>query len=113
MRKNLIAFLPALLVLVAMDANARYIPYEGKAAQKSSISEYDQNNDSYITSNEVEIELREDAVEKAIEMQKQGKSKEEIANVIMDMEDSIEEDAAKIIDQLDVDGDNLVEPDEK
>jgi hypothetical protein len=45
-------------------------------------------------------------------MQKYGASKAEVEKVIMDMEDSIEEDAEVIVDILDKDGDELVEPEE-
>ena len=112
MKKTLMGRLPAFLVLVVFDANARYVPYDSQAAQKQAIAEYDQNNDSYITADEVEVELREDAIDEAIKMQKKGVSQESINQVIMDMEDSIEEDAEKIIDALDKDGDELVEPEE-
>ncbi len=112
MKKTLTGILPALLALVVLDANARYVPYEAQTVQEVTPSEYDQNGDSYITADEVEIELREDAVNKAIEMQKEGRSQEDINRVIMNMEDSIEEDAEIIINVLDKDGDELVEPEE-
>ena len=112
MRKTLAIVLPTLLALTAIDAIARVVLYKEQAVQKITPDQYDQNNDSYITADEVEIELREDAIEKAIMMQKQGKSKAEIAKVIMEMEDSIEADAEVIIDIMDKDGDELVEPEE-
>ncbi len=112
MNKILIKIIPAVLALVVLDANARYLPYQYRAVQKITPSEYDQNGDSYITADEVEVELREDAIDKAIAMQKQGKSKQDIARVIMNMENSIESDAEAIIDILDTDGDELVEPEE-
>ena len=112
MKKILMGVLPAVLALIVFDANARYVPYESKSVQKLTPSEYDQNNDSYITADEVEVELREDAINEAIKMQKQGKSQEAIDRVIMNMEDSIEEDAETIINILDKDGDELVETDE-
>jgi len=104
--------IPAVLALVVFDANARYLPYQHRAVQKITPAQYDQNGDSYITADEVEVELREDAIDKVIAMQKQGKSKQEIARVIRDMEDSIEFDAETIINILDTDGDELVEPEE-
>lgn len=110
MKKILIGILPAVLVLSVFDVNAGYIPYVEKV--EVTPAEYDQNGDSYITSDEVEVELREDAIEKAIDMYKKGKSKKSIDRVIMNMEDSIEEDAEAIIDKLDKDGDELVEPEE-
>ena len=112
MKKTLMGILPAFLVLVVFDANAEYVPYDRQAVQKITPSQYDQNNDSYITADEVEVELREDAIDKAIKMQKKGVSQEAINRVIMDMEDSIEEDAEIIINALDKDGDELVEPNE-
>lgn len=111
MKKIITGLLPALLVLAVADANAAYIPYQGQS-QASSSAEYDQNKDGYVTSDEVEVELREDAIDKAIKMQKQGKSQKAIDQVIMNMEDSIEQDAEKIIDKMDTDGDELVEPEE-
>ncbi|NOR79821.1 MAG: hypothetical protein GQ529_03155 [Methyloprofundus sp.] len=112
MKKILMGMMPAVLALVVFDANARYVPYEEQAVQKITPAQYDQNKDSYITADEVEVELREDAINKAIKMQKQGKSQEAIDRVIMNMEDSIEEDAETIINILDKDGDELVEPNE-
>ena len=112
MKKVLIGMLPAVLALVVFDANAGYVPYAEQAVQKITPAQYDQNNDSYITADEVEVELREDAINKAIKMQKNGASQEAIDQVIMNMEDSIEEDAEVIINILDKDGDELVEPDE-
>ncbi|OQK15755.1 hypothetical protein AU255_16285 [Methyloprofundus sedimenti] len=112
MKKIITGLLPALLALAVFDVNARYVPYEGQA-QKSSSNEYDQNKDGYITADEVEVELREDAIDIAIEMQQKGKSQEEIDQVIMNMEDSIEQDAEKIIDKMDKDDDELVEPEEQ
>ena len=105
---------PALLALAVVDASAGYdgyIPYKGQS-QASSSAEYDQNKDGYVTSDEVEVELREDAIDKAIQMQKKGRSQKAIDKVIMNMEDSIEQDAEKIIDKMDTDGDELVEPEE-
>ena len=112
MKKTLMGILPAFLALVVFDVNARYVPYDSQAVQKLTPTEYDQNNDSYITADEVEVELREDAIKEAIKMQKKGMSQEDINQVIMDMEDSIEEDAEIIINALDKDGDELVEPEE-
>lgn len=111
MKKLLISVLPAALALVVLDANAGYVPYVAPA-QGNSPAEYDQNKDGYVTSDEVEVELREDAIDKAIAMQKKGRSQKAIDKVIMNMEDSIEVDAEKIIDKLDSDGDELVEPEE-
>ncbi len=112
MKKILMAVLPALLALAAFDASAEYIPYKYKTVQPLTPDEYDQNGDAYITADEVEVELREDAIDKAISMQKKGMSQEAIDQVIMNMEDSIEEDAEVIINALDKDGDELVEPEE-
>ena len=100
------------MVLLAFDASARYMPYTLKAVQKITPYEYDQNNDTYVTADEVEVELREDAVNTAIDMFRKGASKQEVEEVILDMEDSIEEDAEVIVDILDTDGDELVEPEE-
>ena len=114
MKKIIIGLLPALLALTVFDASAEYagyIPYSGKS-KASLAAEYDQNKDGYITADEVEVELREDAIEKAIKMQARGKSQKAVDQVIMNMEDSIEQDAEKIIDKMDTDGDELVEPEE-
>lgn len=113
MRKSLLGLSTALLAVVVFDANARYVPYADQAVQRITPSQYDQNKDSFITADEVEVELREDAINKAIAMQKKGMSQEEIDKVIMNMEDSIEEDAEVIINILDTDGDELVEPAER
>jgi len=112
MKKILMSALPAFLALVVFDANARYVPYEAQTVQEVTPEQYDQNGDSYITADEVEVELREDAVKKAIDMQKKGMSQAAIDRVIMRMEDSIEEDAEIIINVMDADGDELVEPEE-
>lgn len=112
MTKKLTGLLSALLALVVFDASARYVPYQDKAVQRITPAQYDQNNDSYITADEVEVELREDAINRAIAMQKKGMSQAAIDKVIMNMEDSIEEDAEVIINVLDSDGDELVEPSE-
>ena len=116
MRKMLLGLFPALLALAAFEVHARYIPYVAAPVpvpvQKITPSEYDKNTDSYITADEVEVELREDAIDKVAEMYKKGKSQKEIDQVILDMEDSIEQDAEVIIDKLDTDGDELVEPEE-
>ena len=115
MKKMLIGILPAILATVAFDASAEYagyIPYKAKAVQALTPDEYDQNGDNYITADEVEVELREDAVNRAIRMQKNGMSQEAIDKVIMNMEDSVEIDAETIINILDKDGDELVEPEE-
>ncbi len=113
MKKPLLSIVPAILALTAVDANAKYIPYKEQAVQKITPSQYDQNKDSYITAAEVEVELREDAVNKAIMMHQSGASKAEAEQVILDMEDSIEKDADVIIDLMDKDGDELVEPEEQ
>ncbi len=112
MKKLILGLCPLLLATAVFDAQARYIPYVPESAEKNAIAEYDQNHDSYITADEVEVELREDAIDKAVSMYKKGKSQKEIDRVIMDMEDSIEEDAERIIDRLDKDHDELVEPEE-
>lgn len=112
MRKSLLTIVPAILALTAIDASAKYIPYEKQAVQKITPEQYDQNKDSYITADEVEFELREDAVNKAIIMHQSGASKAEVEKVILDMEDSIEKDADVIVDLMDKDGDELVEPEE-
>ena len=112
MKKILMGMVPAVLAIVVFDANARYVPYAEQAVQKITPSQYDQNKDSYITADEVEVELREDAINKAIKMQKKGMSQEAINQVIINMEDSIEVDAEVIINVLDKDGDELVEPNE-
>lgn len=114
MKKIIMGLSPAMLALAVTDVSARYdgyIPYQAPS-QASSVVEYDQNKDGYITSDEVEVELREDAIEKAIKMQKRGKSQKVIDKVIMNMEDSIDQDAEKIIDKMDTDHDELVEPEE-
>lgn len=115
MKKIIMGLLPALLALAVFDVSAGYpgyVPYTGKSKVRKT-SEYDQNKDGYITADEVEVELREDAIDKAIEMLQEGKSQKAIDQVIMDMEDSIEEDAEKIIDKMDTDDDELVEPEEQ
>ena len=45
-------------------------------------------------------------------MHQSGASKAEVEKVILDMEDSIEKDADVIVDLMDKDGDELVEPEE-
>lgn len=118
MKKILFSVLPIVLTSVVLDAQARYVPYVPKTAEASAgnaaadLADYDKNGDLYITADEVEAELREDAVDKAVDMYKKGVSKQEVEKVILNMEDSIEQDAEKIIDKLDTDGDELVEPQE-
>ena len=112
MRKIFLCLVPAVLAVASLEANARYIPYKEQAVQKITPEQYDQNKDSYITEDEVEVELREDAINKAINMQKHGASQAKVDQVIEDMEDSIEKDAEVIINILDKDHDELVEPEE-
>lgn len=118
MKKILFSVLPVVLTSVVLDAQARYVPYVPKTAEASAgnaaadLADYDKNGDFYITADEVEAELREDAVDKAVDMYKKGISKQEVEKVILNMEDSIEQDAENIIDKLDTDGDELVEPQE-
>ncbi|MDF1583678.1 MAG: hypothetical protein RQ733_08865 [Methyloprofundus sp.] len=111
MRKILLGVLPAFLALAVFDASAGYVPYVPPAAATQS-GGYDQNGDNFITADEVEEELREDAIDKVITMQKKGMSQKEIDRVIIDMERTVEQDAEKIIDILDADADELVEPSE-
>ena len=112
MRKILLGVLPAFLALAVFDASAGYVPYVAPAATSTQASGYDQNGDNYITADEVEEELREDAIDKVIAMQKKGASQKDVDRVIRNMERTVERDAEKIIDILDTDGDELVEPKE-
>lgn len=118
MKRILLSVLPVVLATVILDAQAGYVPYVPKGAETSEdsaaadLSDYDKNGDFYITADEVEAELREDAIDKAVEIYKKGGSQKDVEKVILDMEDSIEEDAEKIIDKLDTDDDELVEPQE-
>jgi len=112
MRKILLGVLPAFLALAVFDANARYVPYVAPTDVVSQSGGYDQNGDNYITADEVEEELREDAIDKVIAMQKKGASQKAVDKVIKNMERTVERDAEKIIDILDTDGDELVEPNE-
>ncbi|MBE0472350.1 MAG: hypothetical protein IBX55_22930 [Methyloprofundus sp.] len=112
MRKILLGVLPAFLALAVFDASAGYVPYVPPASAATQSGGYDQNGDGFITADEVEEELREDAIDKVIAMQKKGMSQKEIDRVIIDMERTVEQDAEKIIDILDTDGDELVEPEE-
>jgi len=109
MRKVLLGVLPAFLALAVFEASAAYVPYVAPTASSNS-NGYDQNGDSYITADEVEEELREDAIDKVLKMRKQGASQKEIDRVIKQMERTVERDAEAIIDILDTDHDELVEP---
>lgn len=115
MKKHLITIItPALFVLVT-NIHAGIVPYKVLRVQETkpaTSSEYDQNADSFVTADEVEAELREKAVNQAIDMQKSGKSQADINNVVSKMEGSVEKAADAIVNTLDKDGDELVEPEE-
>ncbi len=112
MKKILLAVIPMAVALTAFDATAAYIPYVPKTVQPLTPSQYDQNHDGYISNAEVEVELREDAIVRAITMQKSGASEKAVDAVIMDMEDSLSKDANDILKAMDKDRDGLVEPSE-
>lgn len=119
MKKQLITIVAPALFVLTTNIHAGIVPYkvlsvqETKAiAQGAASVGYDQNADSFVTADEVEAELREKAVNQAIDMQKSGKSQADINSMVSKMESSVEKAADAIVDALDKDGDELVEPEE-
>lgn len=75
-------------------------------------SAYDQNQDGYITRNEVAIELEEDLEKTVNELRKHGVSETNINKTVTSELKSIDKEAAALIKKMDADGDSLVEPEE-
>lgn len=75
-------------------------------------SSYDQNQDGYITSNEVAIELEEGLEETVKELRKHGVSETNINKTVTSELKSIKKESAALIKKMDIDGDSLVEPEE-
>ncbi len=73
---------------------------------------FDVNHDGYVTAGEVVIEIKEDLVETIAELRKLGVSEENINKTIAKELETAEEEAARIVKEMDADGDNLVEPEE-
>lgn len=115
MKKQLITIITPVLFALATNIHAGIVPYKASGVQEAkpaTSSEYDQNADSFVTAGEVEAVLREKAVGQAIDMQKSGQSQAEIDSVVSKMEGSVEQAADAIVNALDKDGDELVEPEE-
>ncbi len=75
-------------------------------------SAYDQNQDGYITRNEVAVELEEDLEKTVNELRKHGVSETNINKTVTSELKSINKEAAALIKKMDADGDSLVEPEE-
>lgn len=75
-------------------------------------SSYDQNQDGYITSNEVAIELEEGLEETIKELRKHGVSEVNINKTVTSELKSINKESTALIKKMDSDGDGLVEPEE-
>jgi Ca2+-binding EF-hand superfamily protein len=72
----------------------------------------DTNQDGYITSGEIVIEITEDLVETIKLMRKEGVSETDINKTIAQELNTAEKEAEAMIKMMDTDGDNLVEPSE-
>jgi Ca2+-binding EF-hand superfamily protein len=75
-------------------------------------SSYDQNQDGYITRNEIAIELEEGLEETIKELKKHGVSETNINKTVTSELKSISKESAVLIKKMDLDGDSLVEPEE-
>ncbi len=75
-------------------------------------SSYDQNQDGYITSNEIAIELEEGLEETVKELRKHGVSETNINKTVTSELESINNESVALIKKMDADGDSLVEPEE-
>jgi len=75
-------------------------------------SSYDQNQDGYITRNEVAIELEEGLEKTVKELKKHGVSETNINKTVTSELKSINKESAALIKKMDADGDSLVEPEE-
>ena len=75
-------------------------------------SAYDQNQDGYITSNEIAIELEEGLEDTIKELRKHGVSETNINKTVTSELKSINKESAALIKKMDTDGDSLVEPEE-
>ena len=73
---------------------------------------YDVNKDGYITAGEIVLEIKEDLIQTIKEMRKQGVSEANINKTIANELNSAEKEAEALIKKMDIDGDNLVEPNE-
>nr|WP_305907964.1 hypothetical protein [Methylomarinum sp. Ch1-1]MDP4520763.1 hypothetical protein [Methylomarinum sp. Ch1-1] len=73
---------------------------------------YDVNRDGYITSGEIELELKEDLIETVSEMNRVGVSEHDADVTITNTLNSVEQKSEQIVKQMDEDGDGLVENDE-
>ncbi|KAF3980954.1 MAG: EF-hand domain-containing protein [Methylococcales symbiont of Hymedesmia sp. n. MRB-2018] len=72
----------------------------------------DTNQDGYITAGEIVIEITEDLIETIKEMRKQGVSEADINKTIAKELHTAEKEAEAMISKMDIDHDNLVEPEE-
>ncbi|MCK5829071.1 MAG: EF-hand domain-containing protein [Methylococcales bacterium] len=73
---------------------------------------FDVNKDGYITSGEIVLEIKEDLIQTINEMRKQGVSEKNINKTIANELKTAEKEAEALIQKMDADGDNLVEPNE-
>lgn len=73
---------------------------------------YDVNQDGYITSGEIEQELKEELIETVDEMNRLGMSEENVEDAVTKSLNSVKKRAEKMLDSMDFDHDNLVEEDE-
>lgn len=72
----------------------------------------DTNQDGYITSGEIVLEIKEDLIETIKQMRKAGVSETNINKTIAKELNTAEKEAEALIKKMDADGDSLVEPDE-
>lgn len=73
---------------------------------------YDNNNDGYITSGEIAAEMREDLSETINELRKHGVSEADANKTITNELNSIDTESEAMLQRMDADCDNLVEPGE-
>ncbi len=73
---------------------------------------YDVNKDGYITAGEVELEIKEDLVDTVDELRKHHVSEKATNATIIKELNSAHQESEAIINKMDTDGDELVEPDE-
>lgn len=73
---------------------------------------FDVNRDGYITSGEIEQELKEELIETVDEMNRIGMPEENVEQAVTQSLNSVKKRAEKMLESMDFDHDNLVEKDE-
>lgn len=102
-------------VIYDMDDNGnRSVNFQEFYEEKVTYNDdsFDVNKDGYISEGEIVIEIKEDLAKTIKELRKLGVSEANIKKTIRSEIKTSEAEAAKILKEMDADGDHLVEPDE-